>query len=238
MKILYIFPHPDDEAFGPAGGISRQIRDGHTVYLLTLTRGGATKERFRLGLTVDEMGVVRMRELQASADSLGIKELRVLDLPDSKLADIDPRIVEQAVADYIHEIEPAVVVGYPVSGVSGFPDHLVAHATVKRVFLEMKDNGADYLRRLAFFTLGPESAKTIEGSKFKLKISSDEHIDCIIVTSSDERQSFLDSLDCYETYATVIAASNVKNVIGQNVYYEIFGECFNPPLSDLTAALP
>jgi LmbE family N-acetylglucosaminyl deacetylase len=40
MKIMYIFPHPDDESFGPAGAINKQIEEGNEVILLTLTKGG------------------------------------------------------------------------------------------------------------------------------------------------------------------------------------------------------
>ncbi len=63
MKILYIFPHPDDESFGPARAMSKQRRQGHEVYLLTLTRGGATKQRFKYGYSIEEMGEVRYREM-------------------------------------------------------------------------------------------------------------------------------------------------------------------------------
>jgi hypothetical protein len=38
MKILYIFPHPDDESFGVAHVMSKQLREGNEVYLLTLLR--------------------------------------------------------------------------------------------------------------------------------------------------------------------------------------------------------
>ena len=56
MRILYVFAHPDDESFGPARAISKQRRQGHEVYLLTLTRGGATRLRHKFGYSVDEMG--------------------------------------------------------------------------------------------------------------------------------------------------------------------------------------
>ena len=49
MRILYIYPHPDDESFGPAGVMAKQRREGHEVHLLTLTRGGATRQRHRYG---------------------------------------------------------------------------------------------------------------------------------------------------------------------------------------------
>lgn len=56
MKILYIYPHPDDESFGPGHVMAKQVRDGHEVYLLTLTKGGATWQRFKYNHTIAEMG--------------------------------------------------------------------------------------------------------------------------------------------------------------------------------------
>ncbi len=58
MRILYIFPHPDDESFGPANAMSKQVREGNEVYLLTLTKGGATKQRHKYGYSIKEMGEV------------------------------------------------------------------------------------------------------------------------------------------------------------------------------------
>lgn len=40
------------------------MHEGHEVYLLTLTHGGATKARFELGLSIEEMGAVRVKEMQ------------------------------------------------------------------------------------------------------------------------------------------------------------------------------
>jgi LmbE family N-acetylglucosaminyl deacetylase len=55
MRILYIFPHPDDESFGPARAMAAQRRQGHEVYLLMLTRGEATKVRHKFGWTLEQM---------------------------------------------------------------------------------------------------------------------------------------------------------------------------------------
>ncbi len=106
MKLLYIFPHPDDESFGPARAIARHRREGHQVYLLTLTRGGATRQRHRLGLTVAEMGELRLREMKAMAKVLDLTELTVLDLPDSVLKDLDPRQIERLVDKHIRQVGP------------------------------------------------------------------------------------------------------------------------------------
>jgi hypothetical protein len=56
MRILYVFPHADDESFGPARAMAAQCRQGHDVYLLTLTRGEATKVRLKFGWTLEQMG--------------------------------------------------------------------------------------------------------------------------------------------------------------------------------------
>jgi hypothetical protein len=56
MRILYVFPRPDDESFGPARAIAAQVRAGHAA---TLTKGGAPKEGRRLGFVIETMGDVR-----------------------------------------------------------------------------------------------------------------------------------------------------------------------------------
>ncbi len=106
MKILYIFPHPDDESFGPAHLMSKQRRDGHDVYLLTLTKGGATKQRHKFGYSIEEMGEVRYKEMLDVEKVLNLSGMNVLDLPDSGLKFMDPRDIEKVVQDEIERLKP------------------------------------------------------------------------------------------------------------------------------------
>ena len=238
MKILYVFPHPDDESFGPAAVIHSQVEKGHDVYLLTLTKGGATQQREKLGLPVAAMGEIRYQEMLEVEKTLGLSGMSVLDFPDSGLKEMDVRTVEKAVQRHVEEIKPTVLVTYPVHGVSGFHDHIVTHAAVKRVYLEMRDSGADYLRRLAFITL-PDSGKptwTDEGPR--LKQSEVDVIDCVVPLGAGDIKAMKDALDCYVTYRETIEKSGVIEKIGDKVYFEIFGENFSPPLEDLTQQLP
>ena len=101
MRILYLFPHPDDESFGPARAIAAQRRQGHDVYLLTLTRGEATKMRHKFGWTLEQMGEARHRELLAVGATLDLTGLRVLSLPDGGLKELDPRTIEDLVRDEV-----------------------------------------------------------------------------------------------------------------------------------------
>lgn len=235
MTILYIYPHPDDESFGPAHVMACQRRQGHAVHLLTLTRGGATRQRHALGLSVTEMGEVRYREMRCVERELGLTGMTVLDLPDSGLAGCDPRIIEQAVAREIELLRPDVVVTYPVHGISGFPDHLTAHAVVKRVFCEMRERHG-YPRRLAFSTITEKAAASF--SMFRLTGSKAPDIDCVVTVGAEDIAAINRALDCYVTYRETVENSNIREHITAQAVFELFAEQFDPPLTDLFERLP
>jgi len=238
MKILYIFPHPDDESFGPVGAMHDHIQDGHEVYLLTLTKGGATKIRFKLGLNIEEMGEVRYLEMRAVEAVLKLTGMTVWDFIDSGLKEMDPRILEAAIQRHIQEIKPDIVVSYPVHGISGFHDHLITHAVVKRAYLEMKDNGADYLRRLAFFTVREIEKSWIQANGFRLKNSEDAVIDCIMNLEEEHIDMMRNCLNCYVTYQSVIKETDIIRRLGTKLYFEFFNEDFKPPIKKITNHLP
>ena len=230
MKVLYIYPHPDDESFGPAHVMAKQRREGHKVYLLTLTKGGATRQRHKFGYSIEEMGEVRYREMLNVAKVLDLSEMTVLDLPDSGLKEMDPRDIETVVRKEIERIQPQVVVTYAVHGISGFHDHLVTHAVVKRAFVALKEK-APYLKRLAFVTLTEEDAA--KGELFHLNGSKSEEIDCAVDVYDIDLEKCFHALDCYVTFQETIEKSKIKDFLHHRAVFEIFQENFNPPLGDL-----
>lgn len=230
MRILYIFPHPDDESFGPAHVMSKQRRDGHEVYLLTLTKGGATKQRHKFGFSIEEMGEVRYKEMLNVAKVLNLSGMTVLNLPDSGLKEMDPREIEKVVKDEIERIKPDVVVTYPVHGISGFHDHLVTHAVVKSVYVEMKEKKS-YLKRLAFFTLTEDEAN--RQTHFRISGSKDEEIDCEIEIDDIDIETSKKALDCYVSFKETIEKTNIKNQIYKKAHFEIYLENHDPKLIDL-----
>lgn len=234
MKILYIFPHPDDESFGPAPAMSAQLRQGHEVHLLTLTKGEATRQRHRLGVSKKKMGEIRHQEMLCVEKTLGLSGMTVLDLPDNELKRMNPIEIENVVEEQIHALKPDVIVTYAVHGISGFHDHLVTHAVVKRVFCKLKEEGSRYPARLALFTRMGE-VKT--DGKFRLEASSEEEIKFIEKCNNEDMQKFRDALDCYETYQEVIEASKVKEVVTNEVPFEIFGEEIEGKLGSIVDGL-
>jgi LmbE family N-acetylglucosaminyl deacetylase len=234
-SILYVFPHPDDESFGPAPAMAKQRRGGHAVHLLTLTRGEATQQRHKFGYSKEKMGDVRYDEMQGVADALDLASLTVLEFPDGDLAEQDPLALEQAVIDRVEAVAPQVVVTYPVHGISGHPDHLVSHHLVKRVFCALRADGAPSLQRLAFFTLSEAGAGADRPDH--LQGSPEAAIDVIERFVDADRARAESALDCYVTYQDVVEEHDPLGTVADGVRFELFQETHTPPLDTLTAGL-
>ena len=237
MRILYIFPHPDDESFVHAAAISHHKRHGHEVHLLTLTKGGATKVRHKLGLSIAEMGEVRHKEMLDVARVLKLDSFKILDLPDSGLADIDPRVIEQAITDHVLWLKPDILVSYPVHGISGFHDHLVTHAVVKRIFCQLRDDGIQWLRRFAMFTISPDQQRDFEASAIPIK-STPEHQLHVRTNVTPEDNAEMDrALDCYVTYKETIDKTMKTAPAFKEIVFQLFDEQPENLLTDITEGL-
>ncbi len=237
VRILYIFPHPDDESFGPAAAIWNHKQKGYDVHLLTLTKGGATKVRHKLGLSVEEMGEVRHKEMLDVANVLNLDSFHILDLPDSGLADLDPRLIEEVVKQHILQVLPDIIVSYPVHGISGFPDHLVTHAVVKRVFCQLRDEGNRWLRRFAMFTLSQEQQIGFETSVIPVKSTPDHQIHIRLPVSSEENLVMDKALNCYVTYRETIEKTMKTAPPFKEIVFQLFDETPNGTLSDIAEGL-
>lgn len=233
---LYIFPHPDDECFGPVPALAQQRRAGHQVHLLTLTRGEATSQRERLGYSKAEMAEARAKEMRDVATTLDLNSLTILEYPDGRLAELNPLVLEEEVISHLTTHDPDVVVTYPVHGVSGHPDHLVTHAVVKRVVCSLHKDGASIPRRLAFYTLAP--APDDADRPAHLSHSPPELIDCQLPVHDEDLETGRKALYCYETYRPVIEKHRPLDTIGDHISFELFAETHDPPLSSLRARLP
>lgn len=234
-SILYVFPHPDDECFGPAPALAQQRAQGHEVHLLTLTRGEATSQRERLGYSKEKMAETRYQEMQDVADALDLSSLTVLEYADGQLAERNPLVLEEEVAPRIRKFDPDILVTYPVHGISGHPDHLVTHAIVKRVFCALRTDGATSPRRLAFFTLPPPSESADRPAH--LRHSPEALIDCVVEPNASEMETARTALHSYVTYKPVIEEHRPLNSVKEGVAFEIFGEAFDPPITTLTEDL-
>lgn len=237
MKIMYIFPHPDDESFGPAAAINRQISEGNEVILLTFTKGGATKVRHQLGLDVAAMGLIREKELKSVQSVLGISEMTILDYEDGGLSKVNPIEMESELKKWIVNYRPDIVVTYPVHGGSGHHDHIALHHSIRRLFYE-KGTEMEFWKRLAYFTvIDTGMPMFLEGGVPRVIQTKQEDVAVDIDLESEDIEAMTKSLSCYETYQQMLATTNVIERIGKKIYYELEQERFIKPLKSLTQEL-
>lgn len=86
MKILAIFPHPDDSVIFAGASLHKWVREGHTVSAVCCTDGEVGT--LRTDLTRDDVGRMRKDELLAANRIIGIDSLEMLHYPDGGVLDV------------------------------------------------------------------------------------------------------------------------------------------------------
>ena len=151
--------------------------------------------RHKFGWSLEEMGAARHREMQDVKATLELADMRILNLPDGQLKELDPWSVEDAIRQQMLRVKPHVVVTFPIHGISGFHDHIVTHTAVTRVYLELRNPEHAWLQRLAFFT-------PCRGARC-LSVACERHeaggIRLCFDASDADMGRFHKALDCYVT---------------------------------------
>ncbi len=118
--VLAVFAHPDDESLACGGLLARCAAEGVRGSVLCLTRGAGVPED-------PERAVVRTREFEAAAATLGLAEAVLLDFRDGYLPWEDPDAVEREITTVIRHVRPEVVVTFGDDGLYWHPDHIAAY---------------------------------------------------------------------------------------------------------------
>jgi len=125
LKLLAVFPHPDDETLGLGPTLVKYASEGVETYLLCAThgeRGWFDSEGPDPGFE----GVARIREaeLRCAAEHLGIHEVSFLDYIDGDVDQAIPEEIIGKIAAHIRRIKPQVIVTFGPDGGYGHPDHI------------------------------------------------------------------------------------------------------------------
>ncbi len=153
QRLLLIHAHPDDESITTGATMASYVARGTQVTLITCTLGEEGEilvpEFARLAADqADQLGGLRIGELDAAMAALGVADHRYLGGPgrfrDSGMMDTpankhprafwraasDPQVFDTAVdaaVAVIREVRPQVIVTYDDNGDYGHPDHIMAH---------------------------------------------------------------------------------------------------------------
>ena len=138
-RMLVVYAHPDDEAFGNAGIILAARSAGVEVHYICATRGecGTVDEHFLAGHA--DVRALRTAEQHAAAEALDLGAVHFLNYRDSNMpgtpdnthpealvmapvADVAGRIVS-----IIDALKPRYLITFPPYGGYGHPDHIAIH---------------------------------------------------------------------------------------------------------------
>lgn len=148
--VLVIFPHPDDEAFGVSGTIASYIEMGVPVTYACLTLGEMGRNLGNPPFANREtLPMIRKKELQASADAMGLTDLRMMGLRDKTIEFEDDEKMIKLVEELIDELNPSLVISfYP--GLSVHPDHEASARAVVEAVRRMEATERPTLYTIAF----------------------------------------------------------------------------------------
>jgi LmbE family N-acetylglucosaminyl deacetylase len=125
LRLLAVFPHPDDETLGLGGTLAKYAAEGVETSLVCATRGQRgwfDSQGPNPGL--EGVGRIREAELRCAAENLGLRDVHILDYIDGEVDQANPEEIVGVLAGHIRRARPQVVVTFSPDGAYGHPDHI------------------------------------------------------------------------------------------------------------------
>ena len=124
--LLAIYAHPDDEAFGTGGTLSKYAQSGVDVHLITATLGEAGQVANPNIELTEPLGVVRERELRNACACYGVT-LHLLGYTDGQTTIAPQMVAVYKIVKLLRHLKPQVVMSFGPEGIYGHYDHLAVH---------------------------------------------------------------------------------------------------------------
>ena len=142
-RLLAVFAHPDDEAFGPGGTIAKYASEGVEVHLLCATRGESGKwheDSKKMHKRIDmKVHHIREEELERSAKALGVARVEYMDFIDGELCNNLYHKIAEKIIKKINEFKPQIIITLDRLGISGHIDHITISMVTTYSFLKTKE---------------------------------------------------------------------------------------------------
>jgi len=127
--LMAVLAHPDDESLGFGGTLAKYASEGADVFIVTATRGDGGRFHGHPPGDAEHpgaaaLGRIREGELRAAAETLGVREVALLDYRDQQLDRAQPRDAIGRIAREVRRLRPDVVVTFGPDGAYGHPDHI------------------------------------------------------------------------------------------------------------------
>ena len=138
---MVVVAHPDDEAFC-SGWLCRLAEQGVEIRVLCLTRG---EGKAIPGLSREEIGRVRSREMENACAILGVREVRFLDYEDPtawEYRTFAPKVsltgLAEALIQHLSLFQPGLVITHGCAGEYGHPAHMLANSAALRAARQLR----------------------------------------------------------------------------------------------------
>ncbi len=184
VDILFTAPHPDDLEIGMGGAIAKLVKLGYRVAMVHMTNGEPTPRG---------TPEVRMKEMRAAADVLGVQVCEMLGLPNREL--MDGPAARYAVATALRKHRPRILVGMAGRTPAASPDHYQAQLITEAArfysqFTKWNDRFA-----------GTEPYRVDHLVYRPIRISAEiTHWHCeFVVDISDTIEQKIEAIRCYES---------------------------------------
>lgn len=148
QKLVCVFAHPDDEAFGPGGTIAKFAQD-HDVYILCATRGEAGGNNGE-----KDVGKIRSDELLESSRILGVKKVFFLGFTDGQLCNNIYHDLAKKIMRIVYKLKPETLLTFEPRGVSGHIDHITVSMVTSYIFIH-----SPMVKTLYYFCLTEQIVK-------------------------------------------------------------------------------
>ena len=186
MDVVVVGAHPDDVEIACGGTLAKLVQQGYRVAIVDLTDGEPTP--------ICPTPSVRREEAMAAADTLGVHERIILDLPNRRLFDtFETRV---ALGKQIRRLRPRLVIGFGDKTPMASPDHWQAmQITDAGIFYSRLTKWDDHFDGLPVHTVDAQLYFQLGFDPFEAK----GHQGQLVVDIGDTLALKIASVRCYQT---------------------------------------
>lgn len=142
-RLLAVFAHPDDEALCAGGTLALCADAGQQVTVICATRGEFGPVSDPALVHGSTLAAVREHELRASCAVLGVRDVRVMGLPDAGVQWAAEEVdALGSLEDAIRSLRPHAIITFGPDGLYGHPDHVAISELVTEARRRVEESRA------------------------------------------------------------------------------------------------
>ena len=179
QRFLFIGPHPDDIEIGAGATAAKLTASGKQVCFVICTDGRFGSGSAPAGISADELAALRKSEAIRSAEVLGVRDVRFLDLSDGAM--YDTKDLFSRLCAVVSDFQPEVIFAPdPCVDSECHPDHLNVGNAARNLacfapygdIMRQYGQSAAPVRALAYYMTAKPNAYVNTGSTFAKQLSA------------------------------------------------------------------